>query len=57
MASESERIVRAVAKYFQGLEGVLTDNVGRESVIIGTDVMASNGIVHVIDNVVLPALP
>ncbi|MHA2424599.1 MAG: hypothetical protein ACXAEF_07410 [Candidatus Thorarchaeota archaeon] len=25
-ASESERIVRAVAKYFQGLEGVLTDN-------------------------------
>ena len=38
-------------------EGVLIDNLGREAEIIGTDVMASNGIVHVIDNVVLPALP
>jgi uncharacterized surface protein with fasciclin (FAS1) repeats len=37
--------------------GVLTDNLGREASIIAADVKASNGIVHVIDNVVLPGLP
>ncbi len=37
--------------------GVLTDNLGREAAIIAVDVKASNGVVHVIDNVVLPALP
>ncbi|MFO7676846.1 MAG: fasciclin domain-containing protein [Thermoplasmatota archaeon] len=34
--------------------GVLTDNNGRESNIIAVDVEASNGIIHVIDTVVLP---
>jgi uncharacterized surface protein with fasciclin (FAS1) repeats len=34
--------------------GVLTDNNGRTSKIIGTDVKAANGIIHVIDTVVLP---
>jgi uncharacterized surface protein with fasciclin (FAS1) repeats len=37
--------------------GVLTDNVGREAGIILTDLRAGNGIIHVIDTVVLPALP
>ncbi len=35
-------------------EGVLTDNQGREANIILTDVEAANGIIHVIDAVVLP---
>lgn len=34
--------------------GVLTDNQGRTSNIIITDIEASNGIIHVIDTVVLP---
>lgn len=37
--------------------GLLTDNLGRDAAIIVTDVKASNGIIHVIDNVVLPGLP
>jgi len=37
--------------------GVLTDNLGREANIIVTDVEAANGIIHVIDAVVLPYLP
>ncbi len=38
-------------------ETVLTDNLGREANIIFTDVEAANGIIHVIDAVVLPYLP
>lgn len=34
--------------------GVLTDNNGRSANIVAVDVQASNGIVHVIDRVVLP---
>lgn len=34
--------------------GVLTDANGRTANIIQTDIMASNGVIHVIDNVVLP---
>ncbi len=37
--------------------GVLTDNLGREATIIVTDVEAGNGIIHVIDAVVLPYSP
>jgi uncharacterized surface protein with fasciclin (FAS1) repeats len=37
--------------------GVLTDNLGREAGIVAADIKASNGVVHVIDNVVLPDLP
>ena len=33
---------------------VLTDTNGGESIITKTDVMASNGVIHVIDSVVLP---
>ncbi len=38
-------------------EGVLTDNLGRDANIIVTDVEAANGIIHVIDAVVLPYAP
>lgn len=37
--------------------GVLTDNLDRQATIIVTDVPAANGIIHVIDAVVLPYLP
>lgn len=37
--------------------GVLTDNLGREATIIATDVPAGNGLIHVIDAVVLPFAP
>jgi uncharacterized surface protein with fasciclin (FAS1) repeats len=37
--------------------GVLTDNLGRDANIIVTDVEAGNGIIHVIDAVVLPYDP
>ena len=37
--------------------GVLTDNLGREANIIVTDIAAGNGIIHVIDQVVLPFEP
>ncbi len=38
-------------------EGVLTDNLGREAEIIVVDVEAANGVIHVIDRVVLPYAP
>jgi len=37
--------------------GVLTDNLDRDANIIITDVEASNGVIHVIDAVVLPFAP
>ena len=37
--------------------GVLTDNLGRTSNIVITDVPAANGIIHAIDQVVLPFAP
>ncbi|MCG8688096.1 MAG: fasciclin domain-containing protein, partial [Desulfobacterales bacterium] len=37
--------------------GVLTDNLGRSANIIITDVEAGNGVIHVIDTVVLPQAP
>ena len=36
---------------------VLTDQVDRTANVTTADVAASNGIVHVIDNVILPAAP
>jgi transforming growth factor-beta-induced protein len=36
---------------------VLKDNLGREVSILAADVMASNGIIHVVDNVLLPVAP
>ena len=40
--------------FLQQSGGVFTDTQGRTSNIVGTDVEASNGIIHVIDTVVLP---
>ncbi len=37
--------------------GTLTDAVGRDSNIIFTDVFADNGVIHVIEDVVLPFVP
>jgi uncharacterized surface protein with fasciclin (FAS1) repeats len=37
--------------------GQLTDNLGRKAGFEATDIRASNGVVHVINNVVLPGLP
>ena len=37
--------------------GILTDAVGRQVAIIDPDIPASNGVIHVINNVVLPGLP
>jgi uncharacterized surface protein with fasciclin (FAS1) repeats len=34
--------------------GVLTDGRGRQSKLLATDVLASNGVIHVIDKVILP---
>jgi uncharacterized surface protein with fasciclin (FAS1) repeats len=36
---------------------VLTDQVERTANVTAVDVLASNGIIHVIDNVILPAAP
>jgi uncharacterized surface protein with fasciclin (FAS1) repeats len=47
--------IRTLAKSFLFQSGgVLTDNNGRTSNIIVTDVPAANGIIHAIDTVVLP---
>ena len=37
--------------------GMLTDNLDRKATIIAPDVFAANGVIHVIDSVVLPFLP
>ena len=50
--------IRTLYKGFLGQNaGVLTDNLGRTSNIIVTDVEAGNGIIHAIDAVVLPYAP
>jgi uncharacterized surface protein with fasciclin (FAS1) repeats len=36
--------------------GVLTDAMGRDSNIIAVDIDASNGVIHVIDRVILPKM-
>ena len=52
---ESRRIRTLRGFLFQD-GGVLTDANGRTANIIATDIKASNGIIHVIDRVVLPKL-
>lgn len=50
--------IRTVYGDFLKVDGtVLKDNLGRESNIIVTDVMAGNGVIHAIDAVVLPYDP
>ncbi|MDX1380114.1 MAG: fasciclin domain-containing protein, partial [Xanthomonadales bacterium] len=50
--------IRTITKNFLWQDmGVLTDNLGREANIVFTDVFADNGVIHVIDEVVLPFAP
>jgi uncharacterized surface protein with fasciclin (FAS1) repeats len=50
----SDRIRTLQGGFLLQDSGVLTDQNGRTSNIIAVDVMAANGIIHVIDTVVLP---
>lgn len=50
----SDRIRMLSGGFLSQDGGVLTDNNDREANIVVTDVPASNGIIHVIDTVVLP---
>lgn len=54
---DSERIRTLLGDFLFQSEGTLTDNLGRTAKIIVTDVEAANGIIHVIDAVVLPYAP
>jgi uncharacterized surface protein with fasciclin (FAS1) repeats len=36
---------------------VITDGAGRTANLVATDVVASNGVIHVIDKVLLPPAP
>ncbi|NIQ05866.1 MAG: fasciclin domain-containing protein, partial [Candidatus Korarchaeota archaeon] len=53
----SERIRTLYGDFLMQDDGVLTDNLDRTANIIVPDVGAANGIIHVIDAVVLPYLP
>ncbi len=55
LASDKIKTLEGGFLYQSG--GVLTDENGRKSNIVTVDIMASNGIIHVIDRVVLPVLP
>jgi transforming growth factor-beta-induced protein len=55
LASERIRTLQGGLLFQNG--GVLTDANGRTANIVSTDIQASNGIIHVIDRVVLPVLP
>ncbi len=50
----SDKIQMGYGGYLQQSGGVLTDNNGRTANIVAVDIKASNGIIHVIDRVVLP---
>jgi uncharacterized surface protein with fasciclin (FAS1) repeats len=52
LASDRIRTLQRGFLFQEG--GVLTDNLGRTANIIAVDVEAANGIIHVIDRVVLP---
>ncbi len=52
----SDRIRTLNGFLFQDM-GILTDAIGRTSNIIFTDVFADNGVIHAIDEVVLPFAP
>jgi uncharacterized surface protein with fasciclin (FAS1) repeats len=53
---ESKRIRTLQGGHISQANGVLTDLNGRTSNIIQTDIQASNGVIHVIDRVLLPDL-
>ncbi len=49
-----ERLLMLWGGFVRQEEGVLTDNLGRQATITQTDIEADNGIIHAIDNVLLP---
>jgi transforming growth factor-beta-induced protein len=51
---DSRRIPTLLGQYLYQDQGVLTDANGRTANIVAVDIKASNGIIHVIDRVVLP---
>lgn len=58
VSAERVRTLLKGKKGFFRVDGtVLTDNLGRESNIIATDVEADNGVIHAIDSVLLPVAP
>ena len=52
--TSSDRIRTLFKEFFYVNGGVLTDGQGREMNIIAIDIEASNGVIHVIDRVLLP---
>jgi uncharacterized surface protein with fasciclin (FAS1) repeats len=54
---ESMRLRTTQGGFLRQAGGVLTDNLGREAVIMVPDVGASNGVIHAINAVVLPYAP
>ena len=54
LASESIRTLQGGTLSQSG--GVFTDENGRTATIITVDIQASNGVIHVIDRVVLPGM-
>ncbi|MCR3955102.1 MAG: fasciclin domain-containing protein [Gudongella sp.] len=54
---DSSRIRTLQGGFLMQEDGVLIDNLDRDAEIIVTDVPATNGIIHVIDAVVLPFAP
>lgn len=54
---DSKKIRTLYGDFLKQDGGILMDNVGQASMIIVVDVPAANGIIHVIDTVVLPYLP
>lgn len=50
----SDQIRTLLGAFFSQSGGVITDNAGQMAGIIVTDVPASNGLIHVIDTVLLP---
>ena len=53
----SDRIRTLQGGFLMQDAGTLTDNLDREVDIVDVDIMADNGIIHVLNNVVLPYLP
>lgn len=51
---ESDKIKTLQGGYLRQSKGVLTDENGRTANIVAVDIMAGNGVIHVIDRVVLP---